>query len=232
MIRATTPDMTRRRFGRLTVISRADNNGDGQAQWHCECDCGRSVIRLAGYLRIAEKRGARQSCGCWKNELAAERRRAAATHGLTRATAPNRKLYDVWRQMLRRCEDPRCQDFSSYGQRGIRVCDEWHDPFVFVAWCEASGYAEGLTLERSKVDGNYEPDNCTWVPNKLQATNTRRARTYRLGDREMCLSEWSRHLGIHVQTLLGRLRAGWSIERAFSETPQLGKNQYAERTRP
>jgi len=218
---AKAPNLVGQRFGRLLVVKRQENNADGQATWKCKCDCGLSCIRKAGQLRLFAKRGRRQSCGCWRDELAAERRRAAATHGLTTELAgiESHKLYDVWRQMLRRCENKRCKDFPSYGARGIRVCKAWHDPNKFLRWCWASGYEVGLTIERRDVNGNYTPSNCTWTPNPLQSKNMRKNRTFTFNGRTLCISEWSRYLGIHVQTLLRRLRHGWTVEQTLSLRP-------------
>ena len=221
---ANAPNLIGRKFGRLTVVERAPNNKDSQAQWVCRCTCGNMVVRLAGQLRLFEKRGVSQSCGCWKLEISSENGKRQRTHGFT--IGPSRRLYDVWRQMLRRCQNEKCKDYRAYGGRGIRVCKAWLDVSTFVAWAWNSGYEPGLTLERKSVNGNYQPSNCTWVPNKLQAQNTRKARRYAYGDHDMCLSEWSRLTGIHVQTLIARLRRRWPISRALTTRPVRGRNQY------
>jgi hypothetical protein len=204
-------NMVGRRFGRLTVIRGAGRDKLGQAIWHCQCDCGNKCIRNGGQIRRFEKLGKRQSCGCWRDELAANRRRAAATHGLTTENYPYPKLYDVWRQMIYRCENQRCKDYPAYGGRGIAICAEWRNPHEFVRWCIASGYEEGLTIERSDVNGNYEPSNCTWVPNNLQASNVRKNRVFTHNGRTLCVAEWARFLGVHNQTIRGRLRRGWTF---------------------
>ena len=41
MTARTFKDLTGQKFGRLTVISRCENNKYGQAQWLCECTCGK-----------------------------------------------------------------------------------------------------------------------------------------------------------------------------------------------
>lgn len=47
------------KFGRLTVISKAENDKWGHAQWQCSCDCGGSKIVKSGDI------GSRiNSCGC------------------------------------------------------------------------------------------------------------------------------------------------------------------------
>ena len=57
-------DLTGQRFGRLTVIKRADDyvlpNGTRMVQWLCKCDCGKEKVVIAGNL----KSGATKSCGC------------------------------------------------------------------------------------------------------------------------------------------------------------------------
>lgn len=58
-------DLSGLRFGRLTVVGRAENNPGGQARWICHCDCGNEAIPSGSNLR----RGQATSCGCgraWK----------------------------------------------------------------------------------------------------------------------------------------------------------------------
>jgi hypothetical protein len=223
-----TRNMIGRRFGRLLIVSRAPNNRYRQSTWSCVCDCGNMCVRPAGQLRQFEKKARGQSCGCWRNELAADRRRAAATHGLTTEAAGSvsHKLYDVWRQILRRCENPRCKDYPAYGGRGIRLCEAWHDGATFIDWCISSGYQEGLTIERSDVNGHYEPDNCTWIPNPLQSKNMRKNRFLTHSGKTLCLSEWAKLLGFPVTTIVGRHRAGWDTDRILTTPSVIGRNQF------
>ena len=62
-------DMTGLRFGRLVVLSRAENNARQDAQWLCRCDCGTDKIVLGNFLR----QGKALSCGCLKAEKASSR---------------------------------------------------------------------------------------------------------------------------------------------------------------
>lgn len=54
-------DLTGRRFGKLLVISRAENVGI-QPAWNCQCDCGNKVIVIGSNLKSPER--GTQSCGC------------------------------------------------------------------------------------------------------------------------------------------------------------------------
>ena len=43
-------DLTGKRFGKLTVISRAPNGNGHGARWNCRCDCGKEKIIYANHL--------------------------------------------------------------------------------------------------------------------------------------------------------------------------------------
>lgn len=61
-------DLTGQRFGKLMVISRADDyikpNGNKIIQWRCVCDCGNEVVVRGEYLRSGDTK----SCGCLTSE--------------------------------------------------------------------------------------------------------------------------------------------------------------------
>jgi hypothetical protein len=62
--------MAKERFGRWTVVSRANNSARSEAQWLCRCDCGAQKVVMAAYLR----RGTSKSCGCLKVEVNAAKK--------------------------------------------------------------------------------------------------------------------------------------------------------------
>ena len=59
-------DITRQKFGRLTVIKRAENTKLGESRWVCKCECGNEKIIRGRKLRTAST----QSCGCIHKEYA------------------------------------------------------------------------------------------------------------------------------------------------------------------
>lgn len=125
----------------------------------CECVCGTvKEVRLTHL-----KSGATISCGCYiKAKLS------------TQNGASNTRLYKIWVNMLDRCINPKSQSYAIYGGRGICVCNEWNDFTTFKAWAESNGYSNSSTIERNDVDGNYEPNNCSWVSKAEQAVNKRK----------------------------------------------------------
>lgn len=56
-------DLTNQKFGKLTVISRAENSKYGRAQWLCKCECGKTKVINGKYLLNGETK----SCGCLKH---------------------------------------------------------------------------------------------------------------------------------------------------------------------
>ena len=74
--------------------------------------------------------------------------------------------------MIKRCNDENCKNYKYYGGRGIKVCDEWKNNFLnFRKWALNNGYKENLSIERIDVNGNYCPENCTWITMENQLKN-------------------------------------------------------------
>lgn len=57
-------DLTGQRFGRLTVVERAENKSERTA-WLCKCDCSNKVIVPSVYLTT----GKTKSCGCYRRDF-------------------------------------------------------------------------------------------------------------------------------------------------------------------
>lgn len=58
-------DYTNLKFGRWTVLGRAENDRDHSVRWMCRCDCGvRRTVRGRSL-----RRGVSKSCGCLNREI-------------------------------------------------------------------------------------------------------------------------------------------------------------------
>lgn len=79
-----------------------------------------------------------------------------------------------WYGMLYRCENPRSSAYPRYGDRGIKVCERWHDfEAYYTDIMEALGPCPaGMTLDRIDNDGNYEPGNVRWASCWQQVLNS------------------------------------------------------------
>jgi hypothetical protein len=152
-------------------------------------------------------RGHIASCGCYQAESVADRSR---THGLTKIPE-----YKVWGSIIQRCTNPTAQAFQDYGGRGIRICDEWLNSFeAFIAHVGRRPGPE-YEIDRINNDGHYEPGNVRWVTSKANMRNRRTTRRYAVEGCSMPLGELAEESGVPYSILVGRLRRGWSIEKAI-----------------
>ena len=157
-------DLYGKKFGKLTVLDRAENSNNGHARWLCICECGNKTIVTSDSLRS----GKTVSCGCHGKQMLREKGRRT-THGLR-----NHKLYGVWRSMKERCTLETHKYYKDYGGRGIKVCKLWMNDFQsFYVWAMSNGYKEGLTIDRIDNNKGYEPSNCRWVTMAIQNKNKR-----------------------------------------------------------
>ena len=177
-------DMTGLICGRLTVIKRIPSDGNS-ARWLCQCECGNEIV-VKGYdLR----RGHTKSCGCYHTEVRRRvmsevassntgERNPAYKHG--GSISGQKRLYWIWAGMIRRCKTPTNKKYYCYGARGIRVCEEWTSDFAaFREWALTHGYTAGMSIERINTNGNYCPENCTWIPMQEQSRNRRPSNEWR-----------------------------------------------------
>lgn len=56
-------ELTGKKFGKLTVLERVENDKKGSTRWKCKCDCGNEIVVKGRYLR----EGDTKSCGCLTN---------------------------------------------------------------------------------------------------------------------------------------------------------------------
>lgn len=186
------------RFGRLTVIARAENSEQGKTRWICQCDCGKVKRKpVTGYDL---KSGKIRSCGCLYLDSNKERNK---THGMT-----NTRLWHIWSGMRKRCK-------SHQNYKNISVCDEWNNFEAFMEWANATGYRNDLTIDRIDNSGNYEPSNCRWATYKVQENNRSNNRHIIIDGIDRTLAEWSDISGISSDTLRSRLKYGWPMSDLF-----------------
>lgn len=136
-------------------------------------------------------------------------------------------IYNVWKTMRQRCNNPNDSNYKDYGGRGIRICEEWDNPKSFYNWAITNGYESGLSLDRIDNDGGYNPTNCRWTTMEVQNSNRRDNNMLEYKGNIKTLSEWGRITGWNRTTLLKRKRKGWSAEKILSNIDWRVKNDKA-----
>lgn len=205
-------DYVGRRFGRLIVTSEAERrkiSGSLRRQWHCKCDCGNTLIVSHASLQS----GNTKSCGCYRDHVKQTR---CLTHGHARKKSGTKShTYSIWCQMIRRCHREDDQKYYMYGARGISVCERWRENFeIFLA--DMGEKPEEMSLDRVDNDGGYDPANCRWATRKEQQRNMRTTRWVEYQGRRMSLAEACELSGLNRGKVQGRLKLGWSVERALA----------------
>lgn len=130
----------------------------------------------------------------------------------------DQRLYNIWHNIKKRCYYTGATSFKYYGEKGIKVCDEWrHNYDAFAEWAIKNGYNGTLTIDRIDSNGDYSPDNCRLATPKQQAYNRSTNHNITFNGETHALTEWAEILGINYRTLSRRINMlGWSIERALS----------------
>ena len=205
-------DLIGKRFGRLVVIKRVENDKHNKVQWLCQCDCGNKKIIGSAQLLA----GQTISCGCYHKEICVKNLKNKNNHKLSKT-----RLYRIYAGIKERCLNINLKAYKNYGGRGIKVCKEWKNDFMnFYNWAINNGYSDDLTIDRIDVNGNYEPNNCRWVTKKVQNRNTRANRNITYNGETHCVTEWAEILNINRTILNDRLnKLNWTIEKTLT-TPK------------
>jgi len=200
------------RFGHLVVTSADARIGvkptkpKGWRAAACRCDCGAETVVTVSGLINGKNRSCGNACDYSPGKMSARtlEGRVRASN-LTRSLTPEQEarrrtkrtghgfspregrhpLYRTWNSVLGRCENPRAFGYHSYGGRGIKVCERWHDIAAFIEDIEreigprpAGRHPSGrwiYTLDRRDVNGHYEPGNVRWATAAEQQANRRQS---------------------------------------------------------
>lgn len=198
-----------KRFGKLEVleISRRERTKSGSLKiyFDCVCACGNKVEVVYQQL----KEGKTISCGCYRKQKVIENN---TTHNQS-----NTRLYKIYMGMKKRCYNKKCEAYSYYGGKGIKICDEWSSYETFMQWALSNGYSDDLSIDRIDSNGDYEPNNCRWVSIKEQANNKSNNTVLEFNGRQMTIAQWSEVTGIEKTVISRRIHLGWDIQRALTE---------------
>ncbi len=128
--------------------------------------------------------------------------------------------YKIWAGIIRRCHQPKSNKYSTYGARGISVCDQWRESYTeFKNWANQNGFSKGLQIDRINNSLGYSPENCRFVTPKQNCLN--RDRAIRFGN--LSSQDVADNLGMSKQAIWYRVKVlGINPEIAARTPKQLG----------
>lgn len=123
------------------------------------------------------------------------------------------RIYKSWSMMKNRCSNKNNPYYKNYGGRGIKVCDEWLNFINFYA--DMGERPKGKSLDRIDNNKGYCKSNCKWATREEQMNNMRRNHLITYNGRTQNVSQWAKEFNIKNSVVFGRLKIGWSIEKAL-----------------
>ena len=223
-------DISGKRFGRLVAIKPTGEKKENNYLWLCKCDCGKKIVTKGANLTS----GGTQSCGCLRVEK------------ITKHGGTHERLYKVYSSIKERCYNKNFPHYKNYGGRGIKMCEEWlgrnKGYYNFKKWAMANGYNElafkgECTIDRIDVNGDYEPNNCRWVGQKVQQNNRSNNKKIKYNGETKNLNEWCSILGYKENSISQLLKKGYTLEeiidfRKNHTLSKLQKEQYKKMEKP
>lgn len=145
---------------------------------------------------------------------------------------PKSPEFSRWLAMIARCRYPSHPLYERYGGRGIAVCDRWINGDDIRSGFECFLLDMGripepksdYTIEREKVDGNYEPTNCHWATYSEQNYNTSQTKYVEIFGQQMkFIDAFNQYAtkGLKKNTVLMRLWRGETAETAFTRPKKI-----------
>lgn len=164
--------------GRLTITSEPfmsvkESSGRKLTFVNVTCSCNGAEFKLAVTEILA---GRQKSCGCIKKEAAYNK-----THQMSRE-----RIYRIWADMKKRCDNPNHVKFNDYGGRGIKYDPSW---VYFENFRDhmMGTYEESLELDRVDPNGDYTPENCRWTDRSVNCHNRRKRKGSMLQTIGVCI---------------------------------------------
>lgn len=198
-----------KRFGRVVVISLSRPSGRSTVV-DARCDCGDERPYFISNLRTQSE----PMCPACR-----EASRPA------KGQSGKHPLFNIWKAMIQRCENPNHTWFKRYGGRGVAVCPKWRDDFEAFAADVGDRPSLKHTIDRVDGNGHYEPDNVRWATHIVQQRNRSDTLRVEWDGRTMSGKEAADIAGLELATFYYRVKAGWPMERIMSTPSTMTANK-------
>jgi len=118
--------------------------------------------------------------------------------------------------MIRRCTNTKDISYQNYGDRGIKVCEQWRKFENFLIDM-GEPPTDKHQIDRIDNNGNYCPDNCRWATPKENSRNRRDSIIIIYDNQTQHLKILAEKFDINYHTLWNRIyKHNWPIKKALT----------------
>ena len=135
------------------------------------------------------------------------------------------RIYKTWMKILTRCCDSTNYDYKYYGEKGIKICEEWKYFPNFYNWFNNQKYKEGeldkdiIALAYKMNFKIYSPETCLLIPARLNQFFI----TYNNEGSNIRKTSCGYQASIHFGDKMIRSKYNLSYEEALSEKKRIKK---------
>lgn len=204
-------DLTGRKFGRWTVISR-ELNKLNKTVWNVKCDCG-NVGKVSTYA--LGRKGKSMSCGC----LGRKERSVRVNHTLypPKHNTSKTNLYRIRMRIVQSCYNPKNIAYKRFGAKGYKVCELWiNGALDFFNWCKENGWKPNHIVAIKEGHKIFSPENC-YIISEGQFISFMNSKKITINGVTKSTEEWAKESKVSKKTIDWRLLHGYSPEEAVTE---------------
>lgn len=217
-------DLTGRKFGRWTVLEK-QLDGNNKTVWKVLCDCGNYGLVATNALG---KRGKSMSCGCLGRKE--KSKWANSTLYPPSHLKSQTSIYAIRERILLGCYNEKNISYKKYGALGITVCELWRNGAKdFYNWCIENKWKKGFVVHLKEGLKEFSPTNCVII-SPQESSHIQLSKKININGKILPVSEWAKIVGLGNNTILCRLRKGYSEEEAiFAKSHQnSGKKEWPD----
>lgn len=190
-------DLTGRKYGKMTVISRHGRSKNRQPQWLCRCECGEERVRTSSNLTGGSKN---QSCGygpCRSGYLGGVKTKGSVAYIRKILSDANTAAVNKGYEPIRISEEELCKFILQHSG----CCDICGTPEMecVKSLCadhdHRTGIFRGLICFNCNIGLSHFKDNSSILQNAVQYVNNEYAATedVRRLARDLCINERAAH---------------------------------------
>ncbi len=140
-----------------TLLGPAPSTHDRPYYYRCVCGTVRQLPQNT------VNGGRSKSCGCQKTKETTPYNGLLSKHPLSNTHA----------QLKRRCCNPSHHAYHLYGEKGVKLCEDWMSFRQFADYIDANLGPRPAGHSLDRIDGakGYEPGNVRWAENLQQSRN-------------------------------------------------------------